>query len=340
MKRIAAREFLLFVACMAVVLLVALFGWMRNSWFEHRFASIGRELAEQREVEDSLSQRAVPKYLDFLDLFEPEYVRGNCDVFIVAPFWTMDPFWVLTNDEFEYGLDNPSPLSTLNRRYLMCVVKALDAQDYWSHDQLARLAMNCGQPPEKLTQLAEMLRSSVPERQATWRPPTDAAEIYNPSAPHAQMTTWREVLEQKGASKISIDSTLFHARRDTSHYIPLLIAVRGLLCESTPHTALRSAAEYLRERHALRCNTDDLLYTLQGKAAPPPQEAIDALTNQRATVDKLRTEQSNASASLWSAAKQWAIVKWAAIVLFVLVYPLRLLVLGTRWAVRTLRASE
>jgi hypothetical protein len=90
-------------------------------------------------------------------------------------------------------------------------------------------------------------------------------------------------------------------------------------------------------RRVLRCNFDELLYTLQNKAVPPSQEALDALAKQRAVVDELGGEQNNARASLWSEAKQWAVVKWASIVLLVLVYPLRLLVLGTRWALQTLR---
>lgn len=338
MKRIVAKEFLLLIGCLVVLILVILFGWIRNSWFVHRADSIGREQVEQSRVLDSLGQLTLPRHLDFLDLFEPEFVRKNCSVFLVSPFWTMEPFFALTMDEFMYGRDNSSPQPPFNRRYLLCMVKALDVEGYWSHDQLTRLAMNCGQPPDKMNQLVEVLRSRMTEQAASWRPPSDASEIYNPIASKARMTTWKEVLKQRGVSNTSIDSSLMYARSDTSRSIPLLIAIRGLLCDSMPYAALRSGFEYLRGRRVLRCNVDDLLYTLQDKAVPPTQEALDAFAKQKTTVYELRTQQNAARASLWSAAKQWEVVKWSAIVLFLLVWPLRLLVLGTRWAVRTLRA--
>ncbi len=113
--------------------------------------------------------------------------------------------------------------------------------------------------------------------------------------------------------------------------------MRGLLCDTIPYAELRDGYEHLKNRRVLRCNFDELLYTLQNKAVPPSQEAIDALAKKQATVNQLREEQNEARASIWSEAKQWAVVKWAAIVLLVLVYPLRLLVLGTLWAIKVLR---
>ena len=92
MKRIVAKEFLLLVGCLVVLVLVALFGWIRNSWFEHRAESIGWEQVKQSRVLDSLDQLTVPRHLDFLDLFEPDFLRTNYDVFLIAPFWTMDPW--------------------------------------------------------------------------------------------------------------------------------------------------------------------------------------------------------------------------------------------------------
>lgn len=114
--------------------------------------------------------------------------------------------------------------------------------------------------------------------------------------------------------------------------------MRALLCDTIPYAELRRGYDHLKNRRVLRCNFDELLHTLQNKAVPPGQEAIDALAKQQATVNQLREEQNESRASIWSEAKQWAVVKWTAIVLLVLVYPLRLLILGTLWAVRTLRS--
>lgn len=350
MKRIVAKEFLLFVACFVTVLFVALFGWLRNEWVELGAASKGREHDEQVKALDSLRQHTVPRHLDFLDLFEPEFVRENCEVFLVSPFWTMDPFLTggpsgpifskLQDDPFsEFGGQQIlPPWQKINRRYLMCFVKALDRQDYLTSNQLSRLAEKCGRSADKVDELKGQLKSDMERHTGTWRPPANADEVYNPHAPEYEMTTWKEALEQKGIPSEEMSKHLLDSDSDTLRLFPLLLATRGMLCDTTPYAELRKGFDYLKQRRVLRCGVDDLLYTLQNKAAPPSQEALDAFAKQRALVNELRQEQNNARANLWSEAKQWEVVKWAAIVLLVLVYPLRLLVLGTRWALRTLQA--
>ena len=126
---------------------------------------------------------------------------------------------------------------------------------------------------------------------------------------------------------------------DTTITQSLRLALARTLMDSTSgYAEMKSVHNHLQNRHVLNCTFDALLYTLQRKSVPPGQETLDALAKQREAVDGLRKEGNEARAGLWSATKQWSVVKWAAIVLLVLVYPLRLLVLGTRWAVRTLRA--
>lgn len=410
MKRIVAKEFLLFVGCMVVLLLIAVFGWTRNSWLEHRSASIGVKVEEHAKGLDSLRQRAVPRHLDFLDLFEPTFVRRNYEVFLVSPFWTMDPFLtgapggpilrkvegdpfassgtkppfdpnkpytVVADDPFaEFGgeqvLSPPPP--KISRRYLICFVKALDKEEYLTSNQLNRLAEKCGRPADTIDKLNGELNSYMvqPENRpmadrilaalrkaheagATedarklaaayktlqsepWRPPADAAEVYNPSATGAQITTWEAALLKRGVPKVEMNELLHRARSDSSRYLSHLVAMRALLCDTIPYAELLGGYDHLNNRRVLRCNFDELLYTLQNKPVPPSQEAIEVFTKQRGVVDELRQKQNYARASLWNEAKQWTVVKWAAIVLFVLVYPLRLLVLGTRWALRTLRS--
>ena len=112
---------------------------------------------------------------------------------------------------------------------------------------------------------------------------------------------------------------------------------RVLIGEPSPHAALQMAYTHLVDKGALKCSFNQLLFTMQRKPVPPPEEILVAFAEQRAVVDELHKKENEARASLWNEAKQWTVVKWAAIVLLVLVYPLRLLVLGTRWAFRTLR---
>ncbi len=408
MKRIVAREFLLLVGCLLAVAFVGLFGWMRNMWFQQCANNTARQTSSQVIRLDSLRQRTVPVHLNFLDLFDSTFVRNNCDVFIVSPFWTMDPFfvnpprknpileaarqqdlrqrlqplpphkrWILydgltkegydlgTYAEFDAKMENPEKvralyngitkdgydvgsyeefyakvgpsrvLSPINRRYLMCIVKGLDAQGYLTSNQRNALGARCGTSEGETRVLEEQARQAMAD---AWMPPADAAEVYNPTAPKSDMITWEAALKQKGVAEKVIGSALARARDDTSIYMPLLIAVRGFLCDTVPNVELRSAFEYLEKRHVLHCSFEDLLFTLQNQPVPPRQETFDALARQREVVERLRDAERSARANLWSVAKQWSLVKRAAIVLFVLVWPLRLLVLGTRWALKTVRS--
>lgn len=375
MKRIVAKEFLLLVGCLIVLLLIALFGWIRNSWFEHQVDRIGREQVEQSRVLDSLGPLTVPRHLDFLDLFEPEFVRMNSSVFLVSPFWTMDPFltgapggpilrkvegdpfasserkppfdpnkpftvesegpWVKYRDPL--GILPPPP-PKLNRRLLLCVAKALDTQQYLTPTRAKQLAAVCGLSDQDIAGIERELRTATVQHETAWKPPIDAEEVYTSSVASEKSVSWIEALQARGVPKEELTEQLTRARADTSIAPYLLLAVRGLLCDTVPYAQLRNGFDYLKGHHALRCNVDDLLYTLQSKAVPPTQEAFDAFAKQKKTADELRTQQNATRASLWSAAKQWSVVKWAAIVLFVLVWPLRLLILGTRWALRTVRS--
>jgi hypothetical protein len=204
-------------------------------------------------------------------------------------------------------------------------------------DRLNRLATRCGRTSDQTNDLKDRLVAYKASQPISWRPPADAAEVYNPSAPESEITTWEAALVQRGVPKIETIDLLQRAQIDTASYITHLIAIRGVLCDTIPYAELRGGYDVLKSRNVLRCNFDELLYTLQNKPVPPSQEAIDALAKQQATVNQLREEQNEARASIWSEAKQWAVVKWAAIVLLVLVYPLRLLVLGTFWAIKVLR---
>ncbi len=161
--------------------------------------------------------------------------------------------------------------------------------------------------------------------------------MYNPPI-NNDGRTWNDIMESKGVTPAIIDTVLVRHHNDSSGSPRLLVLVRGILCDTVPFEELRHAFEYLKERSVLQCGFEDLLSTLQDKPVPPTQEALAAVAHQRAIVNKLREEQNDARASLWGAAKQGDMVKWAAIVLLVLFYPLRLLVLGTRWALRTLWA--
>lgn len=402
MKRIVAKEFLLLVGCLIVLLLIALFGWIRNAWFEHRADSIGREQVEQSRVLDSLGQLTVPRHLDFLDLFEPEFVRKNCSVFLISPFWTIDPFLtgvpggpvsrkakadpsvtretkppfdptkpytVVNDDPFEEfdghanyirvkapdGSIINFPVSmteadiaavmqrhypNINRRYLMCFAKALHSQGYLTADRTSQLAAVCGFTDQDFAGIERELRAATKQFGTAWKPPIDAEEVYPSLAAGSKSVSWIETLQDRGVPKEELPEQVTRARADTSIARELFIAVRGLLCDTAPYAQLRKGFDYLKEHRALRCDVDDLLYTLQNKAVPPTQEAFVAFAKQKKTVDELRTQKNATRASLWSEAKQWGVIRWAAIMLFVLVWPLRLLVLGTRWAVRTLQAAE
>ncbi|MBK9274012.1 MAG: hypothetical protein IPM49_05650 [Flavobacteriales bacterium] len=403
MKRIIAKEFLLLVGCLIVVLLVAVFGWIRDSWFQHRADSLGREQSEQATILDSLSQLSVPRHLDFLDLFEPDFVRKNYDVFLVSPFWTMDPFFSgihggpilrkvegdpfatqgakpqddqnkpftgVEDDPFEeFGghavktpkfieveapdgsvIEFPETMTkgdieavmqrhypNINRRFLVCIAKSLNAQGYLTADRIGQLEATCGLSGADLIGIEHELRNASAGHEMSWKPPLDAEEVYTSSKTDGASISWIEALQERGVPKDEMTKCLTKARSDTTIAPSLLHAVRGLLCDTIPYAELRDGFDYLKQRRVLRCNFDELLYTLQNQAVPPSQEALEAAARQRVVVNQLRDDKNIARASIWNETKQWIVVKWVAIVLLVLVYPLRLLVMGTLWAVRTLR---
>ena len=102
---------------------------------------------------------------------------------------------------------------------------------------------------------------------------------------------------------------------------------------------LQLAHAHLVSRHLINCTFEELLYTLQRKPVPPTQDVLDALAEQNATLDELRKEENDVRSSIWSESKQWAILKWAAIVLLMLV-PSHCACSCSRirWALRTLRS--
>lgn len=226
----------------------------------------------------------------------------------------------------------------INRRFLVCIAKALDAQGYLTTDRIGQLEAICGLSSTDLKEIEREMRNASARHEISWRPPFDAEEVYTSSKTDGSSVSWIEALQERGVPKDEMTKYLTKARSNSTTKPTLLHAVRGLLCDTFPYAELRHGFEYLKQRRVLRCNFDELLHTLQNQAVPPSQEALDAAARQRVVVIQLRDDKNIARASIWNEAKQWAVVKWSAIVLLVLVYPLRLLVLGTRWAVRTLRA--
>lgn len=356
MKRIVAKEFLLLVGCVVAVVLVALFGWGRNAWLNQRIADLVREHSEQSKLLDSLVQGSAPIKHDFIDLFDSTFVSKNCEVFLITPFWTHDPFltgqYEGTKPPFEpnksftvaqndpLGILPPPPPPKFDLRLLLCLANALEMHQYLTPERVGELASRCGWTTYDDPQWLHALDDAATKAVRVWRPPPlESEEVYNPPVTYDERT-WNDVMESKGVPSYVVDSVLLRHHNDSLSSPHLMVLVRGILCDTVPYTELRLAFEFLKERNVLLCSFDELLFTLKDKPVPAAQEALDAVAEQEATVDKLHQEQSELRASLWSEAKQWAVIKWAAIMLFVLVWPLRLLVLGTRWAVRTLRAAE
>lgn len=367
MKRIVAKEFLLLLGCVVMILLVALFGWARNAWLNHRIDSIGPELETQVRTLDSLSTNVNPKEHRLIDLFDSASVRGIRRFCFDLP-------------EICNGLD---PLSPFSRAYTCALVDAAQRTGYITTD-LERRVRNPRVRFSTLADLAKAVRNKYPGSYndiddrvlalklveqyplafpnlrdsaiaANGRHEVNSGPWTKYSEDNPFTDAWRYKL-QPVAEDYSDRSALLKSLNSGSFRIPLqeladsMDAARPrplppasfnlaltIQQEEPPHTELRRAFDHLSSHGVLTCTFEEVLYTLQRKPVPPTQEAMDALAAQRATVDELRKEENDARTSLWSGAKQWAVVRWAAIVLLVLVYPLRLLVLGTRWAVKTLR---
>ncbi len=364
MKRIVAKEFLLLVGCVVVVLLVALVGWTRNVWLSQRIHNIRSEHAEQLMVLDSLRAETDSVSLNFIELFDTAFVHGHPDVFI-----GQRPLHIGSGS---YSMDDL--LSDFSRIYLACLFNTLRETGYYSQSRMEELTVASRMK-------SRMANPILKEARRNWagleEPPIevktpdgivigfpssmgriDMADVMgmlyaNPTKGRPRNLLHRESHDpRRSSSAVLLDALLLNEHQglgeivsaaystvgDSVSYQMALAFSKTVMHESPAHENLRNAYDHLAQRNVLICAFDELLYTLQRKPVPPTQEALDALATQRATVDELRKEENDARTSLWSGAKQWAVVKWAAIVLLVLVYPLRLLVLGTRWALRTLRS--
>lgn len=329
MKRIVAKEFLLLVGCVVVVLLVAVFAWARNAWLRHTVEKLNRAIYIETDSLLKLHLQASARRLDFVDLFEPKYVRNNHDVFLRTPRWTMDQFMdILAINPFaEFGGEEVHTVDW-HKRYLGCTANALKKAGYLTPDRLSRYSDMAG-----LRQFSGSTTMKPWER-AAWQEHNDFAAQFLDGF-HDDEHIIDSALEKLGVPRQEL---LRNAPPDTSTAAPTMLIVYALERDTLPFTELRSAYHFLVANHVLACSFEELLFTLQNKPVPPSQEVLEAVIKKKTTVDELDQALADARTSIWSEAKQWAVVKWAAIVLLVLVYPLRLLVLGTRWALQTLRA--
>lgn len=371
MKRIVAKEFLLLVACLMAVLSVALFGWVRNAWLSHRVESARSDNIEQSTVLDSLERKAQPVPYNYIALYDTAYVRKHYDLFMQAPAWHCG---LEANSDFSRVL-LACLTKVLKREEYMTeglVTRLQKIPELSKRRTLAQIAD--GLPQESSSSALAAVEEEINRGRSHKRAPPMIGDVesgyrFLGGDPSVE-SNWAKT--QQGPPRLLIKAVGYHpffapeirdnaflldgmqdlrevtwdelilgisaAVTDTLEDTAEVLFARCVIHEPDEHAELKAAHTYLKERAVLNCAFDELLYTLQRKPVPPTQEALDALAKQRTTVDELRKEENDARASLWSEAKQWAVVKWAAIVLLVLVYPLRLLVLGTRWALRTLRS--
>lgn len=328
MKRIVAKEFLLFVGCGIAVLLVLLFVWGRNAFLIHKLAKLERALSVEADSLFNLNLQASPRRLDFLDLFDPKYVRSNYDVFLRTPRWTKSQFFdVHKNDPFsEFGGEQVFD-SGFHRRYLICTANALKESGYLTPNRLSKLSELAGLVWRPATE------RPMPWEEAAWYKYNDLLYQFDSGIFDDTDVLYNALVKMRISPQVLSENL----PPDTSNSSPTMLIAFALERDTLPFAELRSAFEHLEGNHILICSFDEFLFTLQRKPLPPAQEVVDELAAQSLTVSELRKEANDARASLWSDDKQWTVVKWAAIVLLVLVYPVRLLVLGTRWAIRILR---
>lgn len=365
MKRTIAKEVLLLVACVVVLLLVALFGWTRNGWLNHRIENSKQTISEHQRGIDSLEARTALVELNFVDLFDSTFVRNRYYLFVWPPAWHkgLDPLGTMSRvntAQLASVLRDAGYLSSLNVDSIQAIpspfpssldlgraVRNRFPEDYhdFADSELGNMMLR--RYPFAFSNLVTEKSSSGIEPWSKYaRTEENEAHVGGPKAAKIEI----EKIDDEDAAKNlatvqdyrritfeelgeGVDPTL----TDSAFVSVPFILARAFTHEPAPHKELQKAYTFLRERGSLKCSFDELLYTLQRKPVPPAKEMLDALAKLRTTVDELQNEGSGARLGLWSEAKQWAVLKWAAIVLLVLVYPLRLLVLGTLWAIKVLR---
>jgi hypothetical protein len=403
MKRIVAKEFLLLVGCVLVVLFVALFGLARNAWLTHHIKSHAQQIAHETILLDSLRPLTSPKNLHFINLFDSAFVSKQAQLLLICPAWTkgLNPFLrlnrvyvsQLSNTLISIGYDmniNSSDIKNSPKHEVSIIELGRELKAIYP-EELGRMAdtivgisavhesplafssvNTLGNPSwqfkpeteESINLCSEKLRRILLESiNAKSASQFDRGEfvvklpdgtlvafpiemtVSEVADVIVSMESREAILNVQRLHKVESHTMLketkrlwMDAKKDSSLQSPNYLLASVLIGESMPHVELQMAYDYLVRKGVLNCSFNELLFTMQRKPVPPSQETLDAFAKQKANVDRLHKERSDAQASLWSEVKLWAVVKWAAIVLLMMVYPLRLLVLGTLWAVRTMRS--
>lgn len=366
MKRVLAKEFLLLVGCMVLLLLTSLFGWARNSWLTSKADDLGHRISVQESLCDSLELHTKPSRHNFITLFDSNYVSRHCDVFASPLPWRGDLAKHFTIEEFA---------SKYSRVYLSRLAHVLSKEQYFTEPVIAKLSqvpppVEFAEPPMNWPGLpsSEWMRKLyaggyVPLPPGSWDPPEDDLLIVEaPDGSELPFPMW--MLEEDMEDFMAmfypgehLPQTLLFAlvaskQKSAEAVIPDMLTaelspegqstdiafMKAIMRDDSTHATLRPAFAWLDGRGVVRCTFEELLYTLQRELTPPGQGEVQRLGQERFSLGTMEQELKALKGQVWNEEKQWSVVKWVAIVLLLVVYPLRLLTIGTRWAFRTLRA--
>ncbi|MBL0127577.1 MAG: hypothetical protein IPP83_08965 [Flavobacteriales bacterium] len=310
MKRIVAKEFLLLVGCVVLVLLTALAGWTRNAWLSQRIGRTMSERSEQAEVLDALRAASDSASHIFIELFDTAFVHEHPDVFIGHLPWH--------NGSGMYSMDDF--LSDFSRIYLACLSSALEMEGYFTQQKIKELKRVLPAENPRHDPPLEVARNNVSTFRGTTTevetsdgtvlgfPPSmarhDIADVMgmlypNPTKGSPRILIHREILVPSRSRHGGLLNALmrnehrdlgeivtaaYSTLADPGSYQMSLAFSKTVMHESPAHEELRSAYNHLVKRNILICTFDELLYTLQRKPVPPTEEALAALEKQRAVV--------------------------------------------------------
>ena len=100
---------------------------------------------------------------------------------------------------------------------------------------------------------------------------------------------------------------------------------------------LQSIHQFLKDKKFMKASFNEFIFTLQGLPLPPPHNKWEEYNKQKDSINNLNAELRKVNSKIRPNNNIQFTIKWLGIIIFSLIYPLRLVILLLFWAIRTLK---
>lgn len=106
---------------------------------------------------------------------------------------------------------------------------------------------------------------------------------------------------------------------------------------SSTKPKLKKIFDFLKEKKYLAVDFDEFVLTIYELPLPPPHSTWTTYQSDMTKKEELKSELAKTNSKINSSSRLTDILKWISIIVFSLIYPLRLVISLLFWAVRTLK---